>query len=305
MKKIAAFFLAAAASYAQVAGIEYHRLRIISDTAAANAGEIDFASVNNGNYIGLAAPNTLAGTVLFRLPGSDGAPNSCLVTDGSHNLSFITCPGSSSLTPPVTLSASISSPILTLTQSGSGLALQANGEIDLAHGSGFALRATGDVSIANTVPSIRSLWMDSIVSGTNKHRWQINVNNVAESGGNAGSDFQIDRYDDNGNHIDFPIYIYRSTGTVNIEDELFLWGDISAPNATVHWSGAHIQDLGTGDGPTFGSVTAAAFSNPGWNFNGQGANTLNATKYYVSNTLGFNGTCSVLPTVVYGIITSC
>jgi hypothetical protein len=52
-------------------------------------------------------------------------------------------------------------------------------------------------------------------SGSN--RWLININSVAESGGNAGSNFAINRYDDAGAFIAQSIVITRSTGVVNID----------------------------------------------------------------------------------------
>ena len=43
----------------------------------------------------------------------------------------------------------------------------------------------------------------------------LNLGNaVAESGGNAGSDFALYRYDDTGNAIDAPLAIDRKTGAV-------------------------------------------------------------------------------------------
>ena len=47
-------------------------------------------------------------------------------------------------------------------------------------------------------------------------RWKIRVTSDAESGGNAGSDMQILRYDDTGTTIDQPIIINRATGLVSI-----------------------------------------------------------------------------------------
>jgi len=46
-------------------------------------------------------------------------------------------------------------------------------------------------------------------------RWQWNVNSVAESGGNAGSDFALGRFTDAGAFIDQPISVVRSTGAVS------------------------------------------------------------------------------------------
>jgi hypothetical protein len=45
-------------------------------------------------------------------------------------------------------------------------------------------------------------------------RWSIHANNTAESGGGAGSDLRIVRYDDDGVALDAPLGIARSTGAV-------------------------------------------------------------------------------------------
>jgi len=47
-------------------------------------------------------------------------------------------------------------------------------------------------------------------------RWVITADSASESGGNAGSDFQLRRYDDSGSYIDNPIHIYRSDGVVRM-----------------------------------------------------------------------------------------
>lgn len=55
------------------------------------------------------------------------------------------------------------------------------------------------------------------------YRWGIRgADSTAESGSNAGSNFDIDRYNDSGVVIDQPIFINRATGQVFIEDGLKL-----------------------------------------------------------------------------------
>jgi hypothetical protein len=51
----------------------------------------------------------------------------------------------------------------------------------------------------------------AFMTGT-ANRWQIAKNSSAESGGNAGSDFQISRFDDAGAFVDNPLAISRATG---------------------------------------------------------------------------------------------
>lgn len=47
-------------------------------------------------------------------------------------------------------------------------------------------------------------------------RWSCGKSNSAESGGNTGSDFFINRFDDNGNFLSQPVVIKRSTGFIGI-----------------------------------------------------------------------------------------
>lgn len=47
-------------------------------------------------------------------------------------------------------------------------------------------------------------------------RWSCGKSNSAESGGNTGSDFFINRYDDNGNFLSQPVVIKRITGYIGI-----------------------------------------------------------------------------------------
>lgn len=53
-----------------------------------------------------------------------------------------------------------------------------------------------------------------IFSANGGARWTMTANSTAETGGNAGSDFGINRYTDAGGYIDTPIYVTRSNGTI-------------------------------------------------------------------------------------------
>lgn len=50
-------------------------------------------------------------------------------------------------------------------------------------------------------------------------RWGFLTNNTAESGSNAGSNFQINRYDDSGNYLGATLQLIRSTGEVRVEGD--------------------------------------------------------------------------------------
>jgi hypothetical protein len=97
---------------------------------------------------------------------------------------------------------------------------------------------TGDLSIASTdgnnltlsasgsnwpgvkfnIAAGKGAWLASYV-GANE-RWEIDLGNgIAESGSNAGSNFQIARYADNGAFLDDPIIINRQSGDVTINHD--------------------------------------------------------------------------------------
>lgn len=63
--------------------------------------------------------------------------------------------------------------------------------------------------------------------GTTGRRWGLRANNTTESGSNAGTDFQIRRYADDGTFLDAPVHIERSTGRVGM-------GGVTAPTAGLH-----------------------------------------------------------------------
>jgi len=72
-------------------------------------------------------------------------------------------------------------------------------------------------------PAGQGNWIGAYVGG--KERWEIDLGNgIAESGGNAGSNFQIARFNDAGTLIDDPLIIRRSDGLVTINA-------LSAPQA--------------------------------------------------------------------------
>jgi hypothetical protein len=77
------------------------------------------------------------------------------------------------------------------------------------------------------------------------NRWLIYVNIDSESGSNAGSNFQINRYDDAGSYLGAPLHINRSSGYVGIND-----GD---PDYQLDVNGsARVQgDVGIGRAPNY------------------------------------------------------
>jgi hypothetical protein len=67
-------------------------------------------------------------------------------------------------------------------------------------------------------------------NGNILNRWSFGKNDDAETGNNSGSDFYINRYDDNGNYLNRVMNIYRSTGYVAI-------GSNFTPSSTLHING--------------------------------------------------------------------
>jgi len=53
-----------------------------------------------------------------------------------------------------------------------------------------------------------------------RNRWNLVKNNDAETGGNAGSSFRINRYSDSGTYLSAPLQINRATGVVTIQTVL-------------------------------------------------------------------------------------
>jgi hypothetical protein len=109
---------------------------------------------------------------------------------------------------------------------------------------------TGE-SISQPAGNTRSIQFQS--SGIS--RWQLRVDNSAESGSNAGSNFNIDRYNDAGSFQDSPINISRASGNVTIADGLIVSGTI-APSQT-----AGILGTTTNNNASAGSVGETITSN--------------------------------------------
>ena len=113
---------------------------------------------------------------------------------------------------------------------------------------------SGDLHIANP-GTYSNLWINKQASGggaqivgqTNgKTRWVTSLGNeAAETGGNAGSDFLIDRFDDNGAMLDAPLIIKRSTGVIDFAKKPTVAGAAwAAPMDALAYSGLQINGGG-------------------------------------------------------------
>lgn len=77
-------------------------------------------------------------------------------------------------------------------------------------------------------------------------RWGVNASNGAESGGNAGSDYHVDRYSDAAALIDTPFRIERATGLAHFLDGLTMDGGAltlaADPTSNLHAATKHYVD---------------------------------------------------------------
>ena len=102
---------------------------------------------------------------------------------------------------------------------------------------------TGDLTVSKGTPSLVLDSTDagaSQVSGTKngKQRWLMRLGNgEAESGANAGSNFDLNRYDDSGTWLGAPITINRANGMTTIGNGMTINGAALTVNATAHITG--------------------------------------------------------------------
>lgn len=96
-------------------------------------------------------------------------------------------------------------------------------------------------------------------------RWNIRTSTTAETGGNAGSNFAINRYKDDGTYLGTPINIARDTGIItqngstNIGADLAIGGALDHNGSTVGFYGATPVARQTYGAPT-GTATRTTFA---------------------------------------------
>jgi len=93
-----------------------------------------------------------------------------------------------------------------------------------------SITSTGGLIIAN---GAKATWRGFDVMTNNVQRWHMGTSTVDETGSNAGSNFMIGRYADNGSFLDEPLSINRSTGLVTILNA-YVSGSIGAANMQVN-----------------------------------------------------------------------
>lgn len=88
---------------------------------------------------------------------------------------------------------------------------------------GSSNNTTAFISLRGNRGNFRYLNFSSRAGAPNlaaSNRFDVGINNVAESGSNTGSNFYIRRYDDSGTSLGFPLTINRASGLVSIENSL-------------------------------------------------------------------------------------
>jgi hypothetical protein len=72
----------------------------ITQSAGSATGELRMQErrTNGQNYVGIAAPDSVAANITWRLPGADGGSGQCLQTDGAGIMSWGACGGALSVT---------------------------------------------------------------------------------------------------------------------------------------------------------------------------------------------------------------
>ena len=99
-------------------------------------------------------------------------------------------------------------------------------------GGALCLLNTGCTWASQTVDGPAATLRQWSFSTSGSPRWQIGADTQAESGGNAGSFFDIWRYNDSGAFIDVPLQISRSSGIVLITDGLIVGTNLQLNGAT-------------------------------------------------------------------------
>lgn len=89
-----------------------------------------------------------------------------------------------------------------------------NADFVVHSGSGKAvINGTGEKQLTFGVKYKDDPWQEPDPTG---YRWQVKTDGTTESGGNAGSDFRVTRFQDSGAVANSPLFIKRSTGNVGL-----------------------------------------------------------------------------------------
>lgn len=195
-------------------------LNLIPNTTGTAVGTANFYDINEVYALTVEAPSTIGANHTLILPIPTGSAGCVQDSTGAGALIISSCLG----VPPITLSGTISSPILTVTQSGSGDALDVTGSVSLTGG---ALTVTENASFGTGHAT--TFYGTTYLEGAHNYVYS-GANVEILSGGSLTGD---------------------SGSTANFD------GTINFNSVSGTFSGTHIQNLGTLDSVSFGAVTAS------------------------------------------------
>jgi hypothetical protein len=228
------------------------RVQINETDASTNNKQWDILADNEGMFIRAVNDAYNAAGNAIEIQRSGTTIDSVSMPNGNVNI------GTSSSTSKLTVVDNSANDAVRITQTGSGNALVVEDSAN-PDATPFVVTADGSVGIG-TVPlpgvklevvgGIRSALLNIIdgaaatyrflaLNTNNVARWHVGTDNDAESGSNAGSNFFMHRWSDNGTFLERVLHISRSTGNVGI--------NTSSPTERLEVSG---------------TVKATAFSGP-------------------------------------------
>lgn len=198
-------------------------------------GDLPLYSIDNNRMTNMPALSVKArysNSVSVPQDLASSADNQFLVRRSSA-LTFGTLV-SADLTTPLTTPPAIGG---TTPAAGTFTTLTTSGNV-LISGSGAELQVTAAAG------SYRNTRYMTTVSGTPTSRFNVAVNNTAESGSNAGSDFVIRAFDDSGTFLSQPFTITRSTGLASFGASVYVTSDLEIDGALNH-DGSTVGFYGT------------------------------------------------------------
>jgi|SRR5579863_750633 len=173
--------------------------------------------------------NVTAAQTTFGTMASQNA-NNVNITGGTISVGTLGCTGATTLSTLTATGAVLCSNNLTVSGITSLTGTLATGSITAAGNITMTAPAATDSALYSNAPSGQSAYY--VFQNTGSSRWDIKKDNTAESGSNAGSNFSIDAYGDNGIYLSTPIEIVRSTGVVTISSGLTITTGITTIGST-------------------------------------------------------------------------
>ena len=95
------------------------------------------------------------------------------------------------------------------------------------------VNSSGPVTIEGAAGTVRNIDFITNLGISSSLRWIVRASNAPESGSNAGSNFEVRRYLDDGVTVDTPFSIARNTGDVTISKNLTVSGTCTGCGSTI------------------------------------------------------------------------